>query len=1220
MVNKRIFVEKKLGFRVEADSLKAEFNQNLKLQIKSLHLFNVYDIFNISENLYHQSLKTVFGEVVTDLISEELDLVDKKYLAIEYLPGTFDQRATSAQECLALLDPSSETMVKSAKLLLIEGVSDLELELIKNYYLNNIESRIKDLNEFSKSEYVKQSKVQIYHDFIKLNSNQLENFWQNKAFAMSLADLKYIQEYFIAEQRNPNEVELALLDTYWSDHCRHTTFETILENIKFESSTFIEEIQKSYEYYLRLRQVLKRADKPETLMDIATIYGKYLRFNGQLEDLELSDEINACSVYIDVDVDGKLEKWLLMFKNETHNHPTEIEPFGGASTCIGGAIRDPLSGRSYVYQAMRISGCANVLESFEDTLANKLPQSSISTGATCGYSSYGNQIGLATSYVRELYHQGYRAKHMEVGAVVGAIPADYIRREKPVAGDVVIMLGGKTGRDGIGGATGSSKQHNDQTLTIATSEVQKGNAPEERKIQRLFRNKKVTRLIKKSNDFGAGGVSVAIGEIADSLDIYLDNIETKYSGLNALELAISESQERMAVVVEAGDVESFIEYARAENLKAYKIADVKDHQRLRMYYQNELVVDIAREFIETSGIRQSSDVIVKADNLNNPFVSKKYDNLHQTLLDNLKDLNICSQKALVENFDNSVGAGSVLLAYGGKYQRTPAQVSVAKLPVLNGDTNTTSLLAYGYNPFISEYSPYLGSQYAVVESLSKIVATGASYQKVRFSFQEYFEKLANDPQKWGKAFSSLLGALKIQSDFELPAIGGKDSMSGSYLDYHVPPTLIAFGVTTENIKNIISPEFKDVNNHLYLIKHQPLDKHLINSAELMKNFDFIYQNIKSGKIVSAMALEFGGLSEALVKMAIGNEIGFSVKTDLDLFAYDYGSIVIESKEELDWPSAFFLGKTSKSILLNETSFSFSELNAALESTLESVYPSLKENAVLPTDNYYQVEKLINKKIRKEVKVLLPVFPGTNSEYDMDRAFSRAGGIVKQYVFKNIDAEAIRLSCHELAELIDNSDIFAISGGFSAGDEPDGSGKFIVNILNNHLVRSAIDRLLARSGLILGICNGFQALIKSGLLPYGQIQEVNENSPTLFKNDCNRHIAKMAKTEIISNMSPWLNNFKCAQIHNVAISHGEGKFVINQREAKELFEQGMVAFKYSGTNPNGSDYDIEGITSKCGHILGKMAHSERYTAGIYKNIDGDKNQDIFKNAIDYLRGQ
>lgn len=1228
-MNKRVFVKKKDGFQVESLGIKNELLENLKESgIESIDLYNVYDIFNCTEEDLHLLKNKVLSEPVTDDVYEEIELEGKRYLAMEFLPGQYDQRADSAEQCLMLLNSREGVQIKSGKVLVFHG-EIRDFDKIKEYLINPIETREKNLNTLILEENIDIDPVPTYTGFIDKNSDELEKFLHEHGLAMTLEDLKHIQNYFKnVEKRDPKETEIKVLDTYWSDHCRHTTFETYLKDIKIECKDLTSSIQNAFENYLELRKRLGREKKPLTLMDMATIGGRYLKSVGKLDDLEESEEINACSIEVDVDVDGELERWLLMFKNETHNHPTEIEPFGGASTCVGGAIRDPLSGRAYVYQAMRVTGAGDITENIEKTLANKLPQEKISKGAAHGYSSYGNQIGLTTTYVKEIYHEGYKAKRMEVGAVVGAVKKEYVRRESPIPGDVVILLGGKTGRDGVGGATGSSKEHNETSLTKCSSEVQKGNAPVERRIQRLFRNPEVTKLIKKSNDFGAGGVSVAIGEIARGVEINLDTVPVKYLGLNGTELAISESQERMAVVVEAKDAKRFQELVKEENLESALVAVVTESERLVIKYKNETLVDISREFLDTNGVRQIQDVKVTSSNLENPFIKKETSDIRKGVEELLQGMNVASQRGMVEMFDASIGRSTVLMPYGGKYQLTESEGSVQKLPT-DKVTNTCSIMTFGYNPLISEYSPYLGAQYAVIESLAKIVAIGGSYKKARLSFQEYFEKLGKNEEKWGKPFAALLGGIQAQMEFETPAIGGKDSMSGTFKDLDVPPTLISFAVTTESVENIISPEFKKAGNNIYLIKSERLCGEIPDYKRIKENFELIEKSIKSGAVISASTIKFGGIAEAVIKMSFGNKIGIKIDTEENLFSLMPGDIVVESTEKLGY--GIFIGTTvdEKVIELNKEKFDIDSLIETWEKRYGKIYPYTVETTGEVIEKEYMTDKIFKaKKLYEKPKVLITVFPGTNCEYDTKRAFERAGAEVEIYVFNNLGVQEIKESIETLSNKMERAQIFMIPGGFSAGDEPDGSGKFIANILQNEKIKNSMKKFLENDGLILGICNGFQALIKSGLLPYGDVDSVTKDSPTLFRNDINRHISRVVRTKVVSNNSPWMSSFTVGETHNIPMSHGEGKFVVSEEFAKELFENGQVITQYcdyenrvtmdKNHNLNGSTYAIEGIVSKCGKILGKMGHSERYEDGLFKNIDGNKMQDIFTNGVNYFK--
>lgn len=1245
--NYRIFVEKYPEFQVEAASLKAELNENLQLDLQSLRLLNVYDLFGFTPELLEKSRYSVFGEIVTDKVSDECDLTGTRYIAVEYLPGQFDQRAASAVDCVHLIDPKADVRIKSSKLIILSGdTDDATIAKIKHYYINAVESREKDLSKLTDAESAAVKPVPVLDGFTKMTDADLEPFCRKMGLAMNADDLREVVKYFTEEGRDPNETELRILDTYWSDHCRHTTFTTELEEIGVEESFMKEDIDGTLNLYLKMRKELGREHKGLNLMDMATIGGRYLRKAGLLDDMEVSEENNACSIYVDVDVDGRLEKWLLMFKNETHNHPTEIEPFGGAATCLGGAIRDPLSGRSYVYQAMRVTGAGDIYKPVAETLQGKLPQCVITKKAAHGYSSYGNQIGLATTHVREIYDEGYTAKRLEVGAVVGAVKADKVRRESPKPGDVVLMLGGRTGRDGIGGATGSSKEHTEESLETCGSEVQKGNAPEERKLQRLFRRPEVTKLIKKSNDFGAGGVSVAIGELTDGLDIYLDRVPVKYNGLNATELAISESQERMSVVVEAKDEAEFMEYCHSENIEVTHVADVTDTERMRMFYGDKIVADLQRKFIDSAGAKHFAKAEIAAVEEKNPFCRKvEGETLKEKLLNNLSDANVVSQKGLIEMFDSSIGRSTVLMPYGGELQLTETQVSVQKLPT-DGYTDTASMMAFGFNPVISKWSPYHGAAYSMVEACAKVVAAGGRYEKMRFSCQEYFERMTHDPKVWGKPMSALLGSLKMQVALGLPSIGGKDSMSGTFEHINVPPTLISFGITTVDAKNVISPELKWEGNRLWLVKHTPLDNYMPDVDQLKKNWAFVEEQIASGNAVSAWAVGFGGVAEGLCKMSFGNSFGVDVNVpEEDLFNYSYGSIILETEADIKFENAQFLGTVTAGV---NDSLRINSKNIPMESLLESAFDRYEK--VYPATSTPDMKRLLPKgmegvkpfKAKKidlkykgekiaEPVAYLPVFPGTNCDYDTAKAFRKAGAKVKTSVFRNLTEQDIFDSIDEMKKNIDECQILMFCGGFSAGDEPDGSGKFIANVLNNEKIAAAIEALIARGGLILGICNGFQALVKSGLLPYGHLGTVTKDSPTLFRNDINRHISQIAFTRVASVNSPWLAGMNIGDTYAIPVSHGEGKFVVNEELAKELFENGQVAFQYaepvdegvsmhSPYNPNGSYYAIEGIISKNGQILGKMGHSERYENNLFKNIAANLEQPLFENAVKYFRGE
>ena len=1251
MSNYRIFVEKHPEFQVEAKSLLGELNENLQLELKTLRLLNVYDLFGFTPDLLEKSRYSVFGEIVTDSVTDSIDLDGAKYIAVEYLPGQFDQRAASAVDCVHLIDPTARISIKSSKLLIVDSdASEETLEKIRHYYINPVESRAKDLSKLADTEHAAVKPVPVLEGFRNMSGDDLKAYCKKMGLAMNADDLAEVVKYFTGEGRDPNETELRILDTYWSDHCRHTTFTTELESIDVEDSFIKEDIDGTMALYLRMRSETGREKKGLNLMDMATIGAKYLRKNGLLDDLEVSEENNACSIFIDVDVDGQTERWLLMFKNETHNHPTEIEPFGGAATCLGGAIRDPLSGRSYVYQAMRVTGAGDIYKPVSETLPGKLPQKVITRKAAQGYSSYGNQIGLATTHVREIYHEGYTAKRMEVGAVVGAVKAGDVRRESPKAGDVVLMIGGRTGRDGIGGATGSSKEHTEESLETCGSEVQKGNAPEERKLERLFRRPEVTRLIKKSNDFGAGGVSVAIGELADGLDIYLDRVPVKYSGMNSTELAISESQERMAVVVEAKDEEEFKALCHSENIEVTHVAEVTDTARMRMFYGDKVVVDLTRAFIDSAGAKHYSKATIGAVEDRDPFfrdVPGK--NLKERMFANLQDPNVTCQKGLIEMFDSTIGRSTVLMPFGGELQTTETQVSVQKLPV-KGYTDTASMMAFGFNPDICDWSPYHGAAYSFIEACSKVVAAGGHWETMRFSCQEYFERMTADPKVWGKPTAALLGALKMQKELGLASIGGKDSMSGSFETedgtIHVPPTLIAFGITPVKADKVISPELKWEGDRLYLVKHTPLADRMPDTEQLKRNWNNIQEKIEDGTIVAGWAVGFGGVAEALCKMSFGNAFGFDVNLSEDeLFNLSYGSIVVETDgSALDFENAVEIGTVTSgedgNVRVNGTKLSIFEMMDFNASLFEKVYPAVSKpdfKRLLPK-GMEGVKPFKAKKADLEYKgpkvdkviAYLPVFPGTNCDYDSAKAFRKAGAEIRTSVFRNLSDKDVFESIAQMKKNIEDCQILMLSGGFSAGDEPDGSGKFIANVLNNKDIAEAIEGLLSRGGLILGICNGFQALVKSGLLPYGELGKVTKDSPTLFRNDINRHISQMVTTRVASTNSPWLKGMAIGDEYTIPVSHGEGKFVVSEELARELFANGQVAFQYvdpltdeptmeSPYNPNGSYYAIEGIISRNGQILGKMGHSERYERNLLKNIEADLEQPLFENAVRYFIG-
>ena len=1239
-MDKRVFVEKKEDFQIKSKALLKELVHNLQLtSLTTLRLVQVYDVFNLEEELFDQSIKHIFTEQVTDtvLAEEELGLDQSVYFAIEALPGQFDQRAASSQEALLLLGSRQAVRVNTGQLYILnKDVAEEEVAAIKKYLLNPVDSRFKDIDsplspqEFSASD----TSIPNLDFFETYTAEDFAAYKRQVGMAMEVEDLVFIQEYFRSIGRVPTETELKVLDTYWSDHCRHTTFETELRTIDFSASKFQKQLQATYDKYVAMRDELGRTDKPQTLMDMATIFGRYERANGRLDDMEVSDEINACSVEIEVDVNGVKEPWLLMFKNETHNHPTEIEPFGGAATCIGGAIRDPLSGRSYVYQAMRISGAGDITQSLAETREGKLPQQIISKTAAHGYSSYGNQIGLATTYVREYFHPGFVAKRMELGAVVGAAPRENVVREKPVAGDVVILLGGKTGRDGIGGATGSSKVQTVESVETAGAEVQKGNAIEERKIQRLFRDATVTRLIKKSNDFGAGGVCVAIGELADGLEIDLDKVPLKYAGLNGTEIAISESQERMSVVVAKEDASTFIEACAKENIQAVVVATVTEKANLVMKWNGQTIVDIERSFLDTNGVRVVVDAKVVDKDLALPNqVRTSLDTVEEDLCAILADLNHASQKGLQTIFDSSVGRSTVNHPLGGRYQLTPTEASVQKLPVQHGVTQTASAIAQGYNPYIAEWSPYHGSAYAVIEATARLVAAGSKWDKARFSYQEYFERMDKQAERFGQPVSALLGSIEAQVQLGLPSIGGKDSMSGTFEELTVPPTLVAFGVTTADVKKVLSPEFKEEGEYIYYLAGQPISEE-IDFASIKSNFETFASLQNDYEITAASAVKYGGLLESLALMSFGNQIGAQVElSDLETsLTGQLGGFVFTSKQDIQ--GAVKIGQTTKdfTVVVNGVNLSGNKLVAAFEGTLEEIYPTEFEQ----DSKIFEVPEVTSQQVISEDHqleqplVYIPVFPGTNSEYDSAKAFEQAGAKVNLVPFVTLDAAAIEQSVDTMVDNIAKANIIFFAGGFSAADEPDGSAKFIVTILRNEKVRSAIDSFIEKGGLIIGICNGFQALVKSGLLPYGNFEDANETSPTLFYNDANQHVAKMVETRIANTNSPWLAGVKVGDIHAIPVSHGEGKFVVTDEEFQVLRDNGQIFSQYvdfdgkpsmdSKYNPNGSSHAIEGITSKNGQIIGKMAHSERYEQDLFKNIPGQKDQSLFISAVRYFTGK
>lgn len=1229
-MNTRIYIEKKGLFDVESPKVFDEIKAVVP-SVKSVRVYNVYDIFGLEDAELKKVVGNTFADPVTDILHYE-NPAQHLYFATEFLPGQYDQRADSAEQCIALLTNNESAKVRSGKLIELEGVSETDLVKIKNLLINKVESQEKDLSILEIPAEETPNEVPTYDQFISFNEAELEKFYNEHGFAFGLDDLAHIQQYFQSEKRNPTETELKVLDTYWSDHCRHTTFETELTDIQFEGQ-FKATLEHIFADYLEKRKFLGREHKPISLMDLATVCGRYFHKTGKLENLVVSDEINACTIKIEAEFDGKKEPWYLLFKNETHNHPTEIEPFGGASTCLGGAIRDPLSGRSFVYQAMRLSGAADVLEPIENTLPGKLPQRTITKQAANGYSSYGNQIGLATTQVSEIYHDDYKAKRMEVGFVVGAVPVDWVKRERPQAGDAVIILGGATGRDGVGGATGSSKEQDETSIHTLSTEVQKGNAVEERKIQRLFRKPEVTKLIKKSNDFGAGGVSVAIGEIADSLEINLDVLPLKYGGLNGTELAISESQERMAVVIDAKDKEQFIQFCKEENIRAVEVAKVTDSGRMQMFWRGNKIVDLSRDFLDTNGCAKSQDAKITH------LQEVKKENIafnEENFLSLLKDKNTASQKGLLEMFDSTVGATTVAMPLGGKHQLTPMEGSVQTLPILGAkDIETVSLASWGFDAELSKQNSMIGAANAVVESVAKIVAMGGDYRNIRLSFQEYFEKLGQNPEKWGKPLASLLGAYDAQMNFELAAIGGKDSMSGTYQDINVPPTLISFACANGEKKHIISPEFKQAGNTLYLFEHQPQENGLPNYENLKKVYHFVHENIKNGNIVSVKTVKEGGVAVALAKMAFGNGLGAEVEVAEDLLLNkNIGSLIIEAKGELNHELLIQIGKITENdkLIINEKPFAISPLLKAYTSTFENLFPTVeKEKIVIDIDeklNSVNPRNIIIKKHNiAKPRVFTPVFPGTNCEYETLNAFHKEGAEVAMKPLINLNNDTLQESIEAWAKEIDNAQILAFSGGFSAGDEPDGSAKFIVNVLKNETMRNAVHRLLERDGLIIGICNGFQALVKSGLLPYGEIRDLDENSPTLAHNAIGRHISQMVNVKVVNDDSPWLKGTK-NQIFTIPISHGEGRFMASEAVLTELYKNGQIATQYVDLegniahgmpfNPNNSLFGIEGITSLCGKIFGRMGHGERYATGLVKNIPTANYHNVFKNGVEYFK--
>lgn len=1266
---KRIYVEKKQGFNVEAKGVYADLKQNLHLEeLTNVRIINRYDVEGVDEQTYERSKYTVFAEPTVDVVFEETLPADEKgnLFAVEYLPGQYDQRADSAAQCIKMMNAEVNAIVKFARVIVLEGELNKEkFEKVKHYCINPVDSQEASMEkpEHLQIESNTPEDVAIVTGFINMNGEALGAFRKDMGFAMSAKDIVFIQDYFKNEEkRDPSVTELRVVDTYWSDHCRHTTFMTKLTDIKFEEGEYTHVIQEAFEEYLDMREEVygERAHKSSAeggkdicLMDLACIGAKYLKQKGQVEDLDESEEINACSIKVKAKIDNREEDWLVMFKNETHNHPTEIEPFGGAATCLGGAIRDPLSGRVYVYQAMRVTGCADPRTPVEETIPGKLPQRKITQGAAAGYSSYGNQIGLATGQVTEIYDPDYVAKRMEVGAVIGAAPASHVRRERPEAGDIIILVGGRTGRDGCGGATGSSKEHTEESILTCGAEVQKGNPPVERNIQRLFRRKEVSTLIKRCNDFGAGGVSVAIGELADSLDVNLDLVLKKYDGLDGTELAISESQERMAVVVEKEDAEQFVRFAEEENLEAVVVANVTDNGRFRMYWREKCILDLSRAFLDTNGATQEAAVFVK----NNVDITALDDGSIKKITRHLEDLNCCSQKGLIERFDSTIGASTVLMPLGGKHQLSPAAGMAAKLPVTEGETTTTTLMTYGFDPQIAKFSPYHGAMYAVIDSVTKIVAMGGDYTKVRLSFQEYFERMTENPVSWSKPFSALLGALKVQKELGIPAIGGKDSMSGTFMDINVPPTLVSFAVAVSDADDVVSTELKRRDSQLVFLAPKWNKDKIIDFNMYRKSMARVRELTAKKKILSANTVGRGGIFISLVKMAVGNKVGVVLDyiSERELHEQYYGALILEiSKDEN--PEELFSGlrykvightDTREEIAIQVTDDNKKPIGVALGIAIDDIIrqwsaPLEKVFSVRTDDWKTTIDQTDVKTISYEnrntstpaikiakPRVLIPAFPGTNCEMDSKRAFVRAGAEADIHIIRNMTQHQLIDSIKELEQKIRQSQIIFIPGGFSGGDEPDGSAKFITAVFRNPAIKEAVTDLLEnRDGLMLGICNGFQALIKLGLVPYGKIMDLDESAPTLTYNKIGRHASCLVRTRISSVQSPWLSGTEVGDLHTVAISHGEGRFIADGDMLNQLIANGQVATQYVGFNgtpsmdikfnPNYSAMAIEGITSPDGRIFGKMGHSERIGQYVYKNVEGNTDQKIFESGVKYFR--
>ncbi len=1226
----RVYVEKKKGQTHEADGLLREVKEFLQLRgLRSVRVLNRYDVEKIDENLFSYAVNAVFSEPQVDTVSYDVP-EGQIVFAVEPLPGQFDQRADSAAQCIQILSQGERPLVRTAKIYVLEGdLSDADIAAIRKHVINPVECREAslDMPQTLEMDVNIPESVATVEGFLEMDRDGLDAMVKNLGLAMDLDDITFCQAYFKTENRKPTITEIRMIDTYWSDHCRHTTFNTTIDSVKFADPL----LQSAYEDYIATRKALDRT-KPINLMDIGTLAGKYLRKNGYLDKLYESEEINACTVRMTVTVDGEEQPWLLLFKNETHNHPTEIEPFGGAATCIGGAIRDPLASRAYVYAAMRVTGAADPLKPVNETIKGKLPQRKIVTTAAAGYSSYGNQIGLATGMVDELYHPGYAAKRMEIGAVIGAVHEDHSKPDFPAPGDKVILLGGKTGRDGCGGATGSSKSHTVESLGNCGAEVQKGNAPEERKLQRLFRNGEAAVMIKRCNDFGAGGVSVAIGELADGLEIELNKVPKKYEGLDGTELAISESQERMAIVVAAENVERFLELAAQENLEATVVATVTEEARLKMYWNGQTICDISRDFLNSNGAEKHVDVELAAPNSFAPVIAGSFaENLARVAT----DLNTCSKRGLSERFDATIGAGTVLMPFGGKHQQTPIQAMVHKISLEKGHTDDCSVMSWGYNPFITEKSPYHGAYLAVVESAAKLIATGASFEDVYLTFQEYFLRVGKDAKRWGQPTAALLGAFKAQMDLKIAAIGGKDSMSGTFEDIDVPPTLVSFAVTTDKIGNIISNEFKKAGSKVVFLKPEYDANGLPKAESLIALFNRVTELMRAGKVLSCYTPGMGGIGEAVMKMCFGNGLGFAYADSMDvqnIFGYNYGAFILEVTEDVEGAEVIGAVTDNAAISLGSDTVCLAALQKAYEDKLESVYSCNIPDVVTPIETVSSPEKARVAPAIKvaKPKVLIPVFPGTNCEYDSARAVTDAGAEPEIFVVKNMSADAISRSVETFAEMIKDSQIIFIPGGFSGGDEPDGSGKFITAFFRNAAIKEEVTRLLEnRDGLMCGICNGFQALVKLGLVPYGKIIDTDENCPTLTFNVIGRHQSRIVRTRVASNNSPWLANTNVGDIYNVAISHGEGRFYASEELARQLIANGQVATQYVDLNgnatadvrfnPNGSIFAIEGITSPDGRVFGKMGHSERIGSGLYKNVPGNYDIRMFEAAVKYFNG-